>query len=207
VNVDPWFARLVLAPRLADFLAAHPQLSLELVVRDTVGDLVSEAFDVAVRFGEPEPSGLIARKLLETRIFTCAAPAYLARCGQPRHPRDLERHECLLFRDPATGRPFAWEFHRAGKVVKVKVTGKLTLNDLATKLTACAAGHGISQALEFGLGPLLASGELVQILADWAEERFPLYVYHPSRRLPPAKVRAFVDFVLASVAPSTSGRK
>ena len=191
----------------SDFLAAHPQLSLELVVRDTVGDLVSEAFDVAVRFGEPEPSGLIARKLLETRIFTCAAPAYLARCGLPRHPRDLERHECLLFRDPATGRPFAWEFHRAGKVVKVKVTGKLTLNDLATKLTACAAGHGISQSLEFGLGPLLASGELVQILADWAEERFPLYVYHPSRRLPPAKVRAFVDFVLASVAPSTSGRK
>ena len=207
VNVDPWFAWLVLAPRLADFLAANPELSLELVVRDTVGDLVSEAFDVAVRFGEPEPSGLIARKLLETRIFTCAAPAYLARCGKPRHPRDLERHECLLFRDPATGRPFAWEFHRAGKVVKVKVTGKLISNDLATKLTACAAGHGISQALEFGLGPLLASGELVQILPDWAEERFPLYVYHRSRRLPPAKVRAFVDFVLASVAPSISGAK
>jgi DNA-binding transcriptional LysR family regulator len=207
VNVDPWFARLVLAPRLAAFLAAHPQLSLELMVRDTLGDLVSEGFDVAVRFGEPEPSGLIARKLLETRIFTCAAPAYLARCGQPRHPRELERHECLLFRDPATGRPFAWEFHRAGKVVKVKVTGKLILNDLATKLTACAAGHGISQAFEFGLDPLLASGELVQILADWAEERFPLYVYHPSRHLPPAKVRAFVDFVLASIVPPTSRRK
>ena len=121
VNVDPWFARLVLAPRLSGLLAAHPQLSLELVARDTLGDLVSEGFDVAVRFGEPEPSGLIARKLLDTRILTCAAPAYLARCGRPRHPRDLERHECLLFRDPVTGRPFAWEFHRAGKVSKVKV--------------------------------------------------------------------------------------
>jgi DNA-binding transcriptional LysR family regulator len=115
VNVDPWFARLVLAPRLSGLLGAHPQLSIELVVRDTLGDLVSEGFDVAVRFGEPEPSALIARKLLDTRILTCAAPAYLARCGQPRHPRDLERHECLLFRDPVTGRPFAWEFHRAGK--------------------------------------------------------------------------------------------
>jgi DNA-binding transcriptional LysR family regulator len=73
VNVDPWFARLVLAPRLSVLLAAHPELSLELVVRDTLGDLVSEGFDVAVRFGEPEPSGLIARKLLETRVFTCAA--------------------------------------------------------------------------------------------------------------------------------------
>jgi len=207
VNVDPWFARLVLAPRLSVFLDAHPQLSLELVVRDTLGDLVAEGFDVAVRFGEPEPSGLIARKLLETRIFTCAAPAYLARHGQPRHPRELERHECLLFRDPATGRPFPWEFHRAGNIVKVNVTGRLVMNDLATKLAACTSGHGIAQAFEFGLGPLLASGELIQILADWTDERFPLYAYHPSRRLPPAKVRAFVDFVVASIAPQTSARK
>jgi DNA-binding transcriptional LysR family regulator len=69
VNVDPWFARLVLAPRLSGFLAAHPQLSVELLVRDTLGDLVSEGIDVAVRFGEPEPSGLIARKLLEARCL------------------------------------------------------------------------------------------------------------------------------------------
>jgi DNA-binding transcriptional LysR family regulator len=203
VNVDPWFVRLVLAPRLSGFLAAHPQLLLELVARDTLGDLVSEGFDVAVRFGEPEPSGLIARKLLETRILTCAAPAYLARHGRPRHPRDLERHECLLFRDPVTSRPFAWEFHRAGRVARVKVTGRLVLNDLATKLTACAAGHGIAQTFEFGIDRMLASGELVQILTDWAEERFPLFAYHPSRHLPPAKVRAFLDFVVASIQPTS----
>src|SRR5271155_3085018 len=121
VNVDPWFARLVLAPHLSAFLAAHPALSLELMVRDTLGDLVAEGFDAAVRFGEPEPSGLISRKLLETHILTCAAPDYLARHGRPRHPLDLERHECLLFRDPVTGRPFAWEFRRGGEVVEVKV--------------------------------------------------------------------------------------
>src|ERR1700722_18923308 len=203
VNVDPWFARLVLAPRLSAFLDAHPQLSLELVIRDTLGDLVTEGFDVAVRFGEPEPSGLIARKLLDTRILTCAAPAYLARRGRPRLPRDLRRHECIRYRDPVTGRPFPWEFHRAGKVVKVEVTGSLVMNDLATKLTACAAGHGIAQTIEFGVHSLLAGGELGQILADWAEERFPLYAYHPSRHLPPAKVRAFVDFVVASIPPTS----
>ena len=203
VNVDPWFARLVLAPRLSGFLAAHPQLSLELLVRDTLGDLVSEGVDVAVRFGEPEPSSLIARKLLETRIIACASPAYLARYGRPRHPSDLEGHECLLYRDPVTGRPFPWEFHRAGKVVEVKVSGRLVFNELATKLTACAAGHGIAQTIEFGLAPMLANGELVQILADWAEERYPLYAYHLSRHLPPAKVRAFLDFVLTSIAPTS----
>lgn len=203
VNVDPWFARLVLAPRIAGFLAAHPALSLELVVRDGLGELIAEGFDAAVRFGEPEPSSLIAKKLLETRILACAAPAYLARCGTPVHPRDLEQHECLMFRDPVTGRPFPWEFLRRGEVLEVRARGRLVLNDLATKLAACAAGFGIAQTIELGVGSLVAGGELVQVLPDWAEERFPLYAYYPSRHLPPAKVRAFLDFVVTSVGAAT----
>jgi DNA-binding transcriptional LysR family regulator len=203
VNVDPWFARLVLAPRLSALLQAHPALSVELMVRDTLGDLITEGFDAAVRFGEPEPSGLVTRKLLETRILTCAAPDYLARHGTPLHPLDLERHACLMFRDPVTGRPFAWEFRRGDEVVDVKAHGQLVLNDLATKLAACAAGNGIAQTIELGVGSLLASGELRQVLPDWAEERFPLHAYYPSRHLPPAKVRAFLDFVVASVTGET----
>jgi DNA-binding transcriptional LysR family regulator len=202
VNVDPWFGKLVLAPHISGFLAAHPALTVELLVRDTLGDLVSDGFDVAVRFGEPEPSALIARKLLETRVITCAAPSYLARHGTPRHPSELAGHECLLFRDPVTGRPFDWEFQRGTETVAVKARGRLVVNDLGTKLAACAAGHGIAQSFAFGLDAMLARGELVQILPDWAEERFPLFAYHPSRHLPPAKVRAFLDFVLTSMAPA-----
>ncbi len=195
VNVDPWFARWMLAPHLPALLAAHPMLSLEIVVRDMIGDIVGEGIDVAVRFGAPEPSALIARKLVETRIFTCASPAYLARHGAPRRPRDLTQHECLLFRDPATGRPFAWEFHRGKEIIEVKTSGRLVFNDLATKLAACAAGLGIAQTFALGIDAMLDSGTLVQLLPNWAEERFPLYIYHPSRRLPPAKVRAFIDFI------------
>jgi DNA-binding transcriptional LysR family regulator len=200
VNLDPWFARLVLVPRLPGFLEKHPALSIEILVRDTLGDMVAEGFDAAVRFGEPEPSGLVARKLLETRILTCASPAYLARHGTPEHPRDLERHACLMFRDPVTGRPFDWEFRRGNEVVSFKARGRLVVNDLATKLAACAGGNGIAQTIELGLAPLLESGNLVQVLPDWAEEHFPLFAYYPSRHLPPAKVRAFVDFVVESVA-------
>nr|WP_314072777.1 LysR family transcriptional regulator [uncultured Roseococcus sp.] len=201
VNVDPWFARLVLAPRLVAFMAAHPALSVDLIVRDTIGDLVTEGFDAAVRFGEPEASGVIARKLLETRILACAAPSYLARRGTPAHPLDLEAHECLLYRDPATGRPFPWEFHnRSGEVVEVRATGRLVTNDLSAKLAACSAGHGIAQVIEPGLTEALSRGELVQILPDWAEERYPLYAYHPSRVRVPAKLRAFLDFVAATIA-------
>lgn len=200
LNADPSFARLILAPRLPDFLARYPALSLEIIVRDRLGDLVAEGFDVAVRFGEPEPSRLIARKLLETRIVACAAPAYLARRGTPRHPRDLENHECLMFRDPATGRPFDWEFHKGREIVEVKTEGRLVFNDLPTKLVACIAGLGITQAVEFGLEDFVARGELVQVLPDWAEERYPLYAYYLSRHLPPAKVRAFLDFVVGALA-------
>ena len=203
VNADPWFARLVLAPRLPDFLRRYPDLALELTVRDTPGDLVTEGMDVAVRFGEIGPPGLIARKVLETRIIAVASPSYLKRRGTPRRPSDLLNHECLMFRDPVSGKAFGWEFHKAGQVVDVAAKGSVTFNDLATKLAACVAGQGIAQSVAFGLEPLLSSKALVQVLPDWAEEPYALYSYYPSRHLPPAKVRAFLDFV----AESTTRRR
>lgn len=205
VNLDPWFSRLVLAPRLPAFLAAHPALEIELMVRDRLGDLVGEGVDVAVRFGEPEESGLIVRKLLETRIVTCAAPAYLDRRGRPRHPRELADHECLMFRDSATGRPFPWEFHRAGEVFVAKASGRLQVNDAASAVAAAIAGQGLFQPMVIGMEEIFASGALEQVLADWAEERFPLYAYYPSRHQPPAKVRAFLDFLVASIAEGGHG--
>jgi DNA-binding transcriptional LysR family regulator len=207
VKCDPWFASVLLAPRLQAFLDAYPALTLEVVVRDTLGDLVSEGFDAAVRFGEPEPSGLLTRKLLETRILTCASPAYLARHGRPTHPRQLaaEGHTCVLFTDPATGRPFAWEFHRGGKVLTVKVRGRLVLNDGATAIAACMAGFGIAQPMALGLEEAFRDGRLVNLFPDWNDELFPLHSYHPSRHLPPGKVRAFLDFIVHSVARQSSG--
>lgn len=200
VNVDPWIARFGLAPKLEEFLSAHPGLSMELVIRDRLGDLVAEGFDAAIRFGEPESTAVTAHKLLETRIITCAAPAYLQKHGKPKHPRDLLKgHECLMYRDPATGQAFPWELQRKGEVVPVPVNGRVLVNDLATKLAACIAGFGIAQSIELGLDGMLRSGALVQLFPGWAEERYPLYVFYPSRHLPPARVRAFVDFVVKTV--------
>jgi DNA-binding transcriptional LysR family regulator len=202
INVDPFFARLVLAPRVGKFLAAYPELSVEIMGRDRLGDLVADGFDAAVRFGEPEPSALVARRVLETRVLTCAAPAYLAEHGRPAHPRELgeAQHECIHFVDPVIGRPFPWEFHRGRQNIRVAVSGRLTVNNVGTMLGACAAGHGIAQVLALGTEPLLSSGELVELFPDWPGDRFPLYVFHLSRHVPPAKVRAFLDFVVRSVA-------
>jgi DNA-binding transcriptional LysR family regulator len=197
VNVDPSFARLALVPRLEAFLAAYPDLQVDLVIRDSIGDLVGEGFDAAVRFGEPAPSSLIIRRLLQVRVLTCASPRYLSRRGRPESPRDLakDKHECLLFRDPATGTPFHWEFHHGKKTITVAVTGRLTLNDALTHLEACVAGMGIAQVLELGIEALLKNGKLVNLFPDWSDEHFPLYVYHTSRHFVPAKLRVFLDYL------------
>jgi DNA-binding transcriptional LysR family regulator len=195
VSADPWFARIVLAPRLPELTDRYPQLSVELLVSNHREDMMAGGVDLAVRFGPPGPSRLIARKLLETRIVTCAAPAYLERKGIPGRPADVASHQALLFRDPQSGRPFTWEFHRRGKVTEVEVSGQLVTDDPSTALAACEAGQGLFQSFELGLAPWLTSGRLRRVLDEWSEERFPLHAYYPSRRLVPLKVRAFLEFV------------
>lgn len=205
VNVDATVARLFLAPRLGSFLEKYPEVQLDLSIRDGLGDMVAEGFDAAIRFGDPEPSALIARRLLQVRILTCAAPSYLERRGRPRTPRELETkgHECLLFRDPATGRPFPWEFHQGKQRLAVTVAGRLVVNDALTQLEACVAGLGIAQVMELGKESLLQNGRLTSLFPEWSDELFPLYVYHPSRHFVPAKLRVFTEFLADSLRMET----
>ncbi len=197
VNVDPFFSRLILGPRLGAFLQSHPDLQLELITRDELGDMITDGFDVAIRFGHPRNSALVAKKLLETRIITAAAPAYIQRYGLPREPRDLEsgNHACIQFRDPETGRPFPWEFHQRRKKIVFNSRGQLTVNEAGMMHSVCVAGHGIGQILELGAEHLFAERKLINLFPDWSDERFPLYAYYPSRHHVPAKTRALLDFV------------
>lgn len=198
VACDAAFARLVLAPELAQFLKDHPALQLKLETRNDLTDLVSDGFDLAIRFGPPSVSTLVCRRLYSPRILTVAAPSYLDQRGRPRSPKDLvdDGHECILAIDPATSRPFGWEFWRGNEKVKVAVSGNLTVTDAGTKLGACLAGYGIAQVIDLGIDAHLRAGTLEPVLTDWPDETFPLYVYYPSRNHVPAKVRAFIDFVV-----------
>ena len=205
VNVDGGIGQFVLTPRLQPFLAQHPDLVVEIAVRDRMGDLVGEGFDVSVRFGLPEPSALRSRLLMRTRVVTCASPAYLARHGIPRRPRDIEAHQCVLMRDPSTGTHFGWELVRGRKVEPVRASGQLMVNDIGSLLAACLGGQGIGQMLELYAREPLAGGRLVQVLPEWAEETYPLYAYHHAARLQSAKVRAFLEFVVAITREPLSG--
>lgn len=201
VNIDPFVSRLLLAPEIGSFLNRYPELSLELITRDSLGDLIGEGFDVAVRFGDPPTSSLVVRKVLDTRILTVAAPSYIERHGRPTKPSELSRHHCIQFRNPGTGQPFEWEFHRGRKIVPVKTSGHLLLTDVGTMLGACIAGVGIAQVMALGIQDLLDGGQLVELFPDWPNEKFPLFALYPSRTLPPAKLRAFLDFVWKVALP------
>lgn len=197
VNLDPYFSRLVLGPKLGAFLDAHPQLRLELITSDQLGDLVGGGFDLAIRFGHPRSSSLVARRLAAPRMRTVASPAYLEMHGRPLQPRQIERdgHVCILFRDSETGRPFPWEFHKGRRVVTFDPAATLVLNDAGTLFSVCLAGHGIAQVFDLGVQPMIDDGRLVDLFPEWNDERFPLHAYHPSRQHVPEKTRAFLAFV------------
>ena len=194
VDIDPFFLPLVLAGRLGPLCELYPELSIEFVTSEHIGDLVSEGIDLAIRFGQPRLASLVARKLVEAPILTVASPRYLERHGKPAHPSELHQHRCLQFLDPYSGRPFDWQFVRGQELVEVPTSGPLTFTDPKSMLQECVAGTGIAQIIGWGIGSLLTSGELVDLFPDWHGERFPLFAFHPSRKHPPAKVRAFVDF-------------
>jgi len=205
VNTDAFTSRLLLSPHIGRFLDLYAELSLELIARDQLGDLVAEGFDIAVRFGEPPSSSLVARKLLDTRIVTVATPSYLKRHGRPAKPTDLANHVCIQVRSPLTGQPFPWEFQRGRRVIEVPTSGRLLLTDVGTILGTCLSGVGVAQIKALGIQELLDDGKLIDLFPDWPDERFPLYALYPSRHLPAAKVRAFIDFVMAAIEPKAGG--
>jgi DNA-binding transcriptional LysR family regulator len=206
VNVDAFTSRLLLSPHIRRFLELYPELSLDLIARDQLGDLVAEGFDVAVRFGEPPTSSLVARKLLDTRFIAVATPEYLERHGRPAKPTDLVNHVCIQVRSPLTGQPIPWEFRSGRKVITVPTSGRLLLTEVGTILGTCLSGVGVAQIKALGIRDLLADGRLVDLFPDWPDMRFPLYALYPSRHLPAAKVRAFIDFVMAAVSPKAEPR-
>ena len=204
VNVDAFFSRMMLAPHIDRFMARYPDIALELITREQLGDLVGDGFDIAVRFGQPPSSSLVARKLFETRTLTVAAPAYLKKHGKPAQPSDLAAHQCIQVRSSLTGEPLIdWDYRQGRKTQSVRTSGRLTVTEFGTMMGACLAGVGVARVKAIGIRDLLENGELVELLPDWPGESFPLYALYPSNHLPAAKVRAFIDFVVEVIA----GRK
>ena len=206
LNVPVSAARLVLPAIVPGFLAAYPDIRLEVIVEENFVDILAAGCDAGIRYDERLEQDMIAVPIgPRQQRFSCgAAPAYLDRRGRPEHPRDLLGHTCLQGRFPS-GAAMIWEFERNGEVIKVDVTGPLTVHlGGATDLLVdvAIAGTGIVPLFEDWLRPHFESGALEPVLEPWWQRFAGPYLYYPGRRLVPAPLRAFVDFIKAPAVSS-----
>jgi DNA-binding transcriptional LysR family regulator len=206
LNVPAGVAHSVLPPIVAEFLRTYPDIHVEIVVEDGFVDILSVGCDAGIRYDERLEKDMIAVPIgpRVQRFAAAASRDYLDRCGRPRHPRDLLKHACLRGRF-SSGAMTAWEFERDGEVVKVDPTGPLLVQaGAATDLAvdAAIAGSGIIYLFEDWLRPHLNSGTLKPVLEPWWQRFSGPFLYYPGRRLVPAPLRAFIDFIKPSANPS-----
>jgi LysR family transcriptional regulator for bpeEF and oprC len=190
----------LLLPVLVTFQARYPDIELQIFHTDHVYESQREGFDVMLRLGPLQDSGLVARQLGIATMITAAAPAYLTRYGEPKTPRDLEAHRCIHFLDSDTGRVSPWEFRRADEHVKIRPPLGLCFN-LGEARLAAVTGLGIYCGMRLGTEKLLAEGSLKLLLQDWAPPPPPVYVVYEHHNHLPDRVPAFVNFILECFPP------
>jgi DNA-binding transcriptional LysR family regulator len=195
--------RFLAGPLLAGFVAAYPDVRLDVTVDDAAADLVAAGVDAAVRLGEVIAPDMIAVPVSgEQRQIVVAAPEYLRRRGAPAHPRELPRHACVGWRPRPDVAPYRWEFTEpagagAGRDFDVAVDPQVTTNDMGLMVRLACAGAGLTFGMEETFRPYLARGELVPVLEAYSAPFPGFYLYYPRRRHQPLKLRALVDHVRA----------
>ncbi|GGX76719.1 LysR family transcriptional regulator [Massilia dura] len=201
LNVPLAAARLVLPSLVPRFVAAYPDIVVDVAVEDSFVDMLAAGFDAGIRYEERLEQDMIAVPIgpRVQRFAAAASPAYLDRHGRPEHPGELLRHACLAGYF-ASGATVQWEFSRDGETVRVDPRGPLRVRlgagaDLA--VASALAGAGIVYLFEDWLKPYFERGELEPVLAPWWPSFSGPFLYYPGRRLVPAPLRAFIDFIRA----------
>ena len=204
VSLSHGFGMSRIVPLVPEFSARHPEIELLLAFADRRLDLVSEGIDVAIRLGPVHDESLIARRLADHGRIVCAAPAYLLRHGTPRAPADLAGHNCILFDQPEYLNH--WPFRTAdGTVERLRVRGNFRSDNGDALFELLLGGLGIAHAADFLALPHLAAGRLVPLLPEHAvDERTAIHAVYPQRRHLPAKVRAFIDFLVERLQAGTA---
>lgn len=202
VNATLGFGRSQIAPLISEFVTAQPDVQVQLQLTVNPPLLSEDVFDVCIRFGEPPDTRVIARRIAANRRLTCAAPAYLERHGTPKTPSELAAHNCIGIRqgDEAYG---TWHFTAGSKIETVKVRGNLSTNDGEIAVNWALAGHGLLMRAEWDVAKYLRSGRLVQVLDNYQTPPADIYAIYPQRHQTAARVRAFVDFLVAKFAQAT----
>ncbi|MBL0729351.1 LysR family transcriptional regulator [Piscinibacter sp. HJYY11] len=201
VDMPTLIARDQVIPRLPEFLAAHPQLSIELSSTDRRVDLVREGFDCVLRVGTLADSGLIARPVGQLRQINCASPAYLAQHGTPETLEDLATHRLVHYVPTLGAKPSGWEYVQDGHVLSHAMAGMLTVNGTEAYQAACVAGLGLIQAPAAGLASWVARGMLVEVMPQYRAPSLPVSLLYANRRNLPQRVQVFMAWLAQALAP------
>lgn len=191
------YGEMHVAPVVADFVAAYPEVKVELMLLDRLVNLVEEGVDVGVRIAALDDSGLFARQVGKVRRVVCASPKLVRRVGAPKHPRELAEQPCVLFRSPMP--VTSWEFRNRGKKLHVKVDGPFCANQVSACLDACARGLGFGRFLSYQVAPLVASKRLRVVLAEFEPPELPINLVYTHAKLMSARVRVFLDTLEAEL--------
>ena len=194
VSTPVALGRYYLQPVLAEFLAAFPEVDVQLNLQDRAVNLLEEHVDVALRIGNLADSGLIAVRIGETVRVVCASPAYLKSRGTPKTPDDLSTHDLISYAPIQS--PTMWRFNQDQIEYAVPVHSRLIVSNIKSACDAARAGIGIAEAFSYYVAESIKSGELTPLLQDFQPPPLPLsFVYSPNRFMP-VKLRAFLDFAL-----------
>jgi DNA-binding transcriptional LysR family regulator len=210
VNATLGFGRSHVAPAISRFVRKHPQVQVQLQLSVNPPPVSDDSWDVCIRFGEPPDARVVARHLAGNRRLLCASPAYLARHGTPKVPRDLAHHNCIGIRqgDEAYG---VWRLStgrgRHADVQSVKIKGNLTTNDGEIAVSWALDGHGILMRAEWDIDRYLRSGRLVPVLPHYDTPDADIHAVYPQRHQRSARVRAFVDFLTTVFAQQAASGK
>ncbi len=194
VTAPTSFGRRHIAPHLPAFVAEHPNLAITLHLSERLVDLKNERFDLAIRIADLKSADLIAAKLARNHRVVCGSPAYFKRAGKPRALADLARHNCLVT-STEDGTADSWSFQDHGKPVAVKVSGSLQCNDGEVLTRWAIAGEGLAWRSAWEVSEEVKRGRLVSVLDEFAFPGNNIYAVYPERRLLPAKVKLFIDFL------------
>ncbi|GGP23772.1 LysR family transcriptional regulator [Silvimonas iriomotensis] len=196
VDLPERMARLEIIPRLPRFFERYPEIQLRFGANDRFVDLVGEGVDCAVRVGELPDSTLMARRVGAMAQVNCASPAYLAQYGVPQTLADLEHHLAVNFHSSRLGRDLDWEYTHNGETRLIRMQSRISVTSSEAYMACCLAGLGLVQAPRNGIVPLLASGQLVEVLPRYRAAPLPVSVVYAQNRRLSARVRVFVDWVV-----------
>ncbi|SFU21814.1 LysR family transcriptional regulator [Mesorhizobium sp. YR577] len=186
--------QLIIAPKLAAFETAYPDVELEFAINEALVDIVSEGFHAGIRLGDHLQNDMIARRLSRPQDGAyIASPDYLARYGHPSNPGDLLSHSCIRHRQITSGRIAEWRFKTPGSEISVAVSGRLIFNDLRTVVEAARQGFGIGWSLRAGVEEELARGYLIEILPEFCVQRPAFYLYFPKSLARLGILRSFIE--------------